>query len=214
MELANGEIREGVLLIRATDAEQVKIEISSFRADPLLRVVIIDIGVQKSPAAFDRQLCDLIVNFPVPVIAAAEGLIKGWTLGVVLESHICYAAETAVFDFDGCGTGRWSACIDNNRRPDGVVLTATQMIALGELNGPRNPNRAITQAAGTAYRISQMAPLAIRACLGAAKCYQKDPIEKGLATEALLFSELFETEDMRRGTAAFLQKPEPVFEGN
>jgi enoyl-CoA hydratase/carnithine racemase len=51
----------------------------------------------------------------------------------------------------------------------------------------------------------------IRAALDAITCGGAKPMAEGLQCEASQFGILFETEDMREGVAAFLQKRQPAF---
>ena len=72
----------------------------------------------------------------------------------------------------------------------------------------------LTEAESLAREISNLAPLAIRACLEAVTRGIELPLAEGLALEAQLFSSLFATNDAREGTRAFLEKRPPVFKGN
>jgi hypothetical protein len=71
----------------------------------------------------------------------------------------------------------------------------------------------LADAESLAAEIAQLAPLAIRACLRAVNEGLKLPLSDGLALETELFASLFETNDMREGTAAFLEKRKPRFSG-
>jgi len=71
----------------------------------------------------------------------------------------------------------------------------------------------LTETHSLANEITQLAPLAIRACLQAVTRGLQLPLEKGLALEAELFAALFATDDVREGTAAFLERRPPEFKG-
>jgi len=53
---------------------------------------------------------------------------------------------------------------------------------------------------------------AIRAALQALRAGQDLPLMEGLAREAELFGQLFETHDAKEGTSAFLEKRPPNFQ--
>jgi len=61
--------------------------------------------------------------------------------------------------------------------------------------------------------IAQLSPLSIRGCLKAVARGLDLPLEEGLKLETEIFASLFETEDVREGTRAFLEKRSPVFKG-
>jgi enoyl-CoA hydratase len=73
--------------------------------------------------------------------------------------------------------------------------------------------RLLAQAEDLAREIAQLAPLAIRACLEAVNQGIQLPLQEGLALETKLFASLFDTDDVREGTSAFLEKRSPVFKG-
>ncbi|MDH3495071.1 MAG: enoyl-CoA hydratase-related protein, partial [Acidobacteriota bacterium] len=161
----------------------------------------------------DLLFSTLIGGYPVPIVACAKGLIGGWALDVVLGAHLCFAAESCRFDLSG-SPGRLAGNAPKGFEPDKNVLSAWEMLELGEINGLDRQSKMMEQAKMAALRISEMAPLAVKACLKAVRESEKSTLTDGLAMEAALFAELFESQDMRRGTAAFLEKTVPVFEGN
>jgi len=61
--------------------------------------------------------------------------------------------------------------------------------------------------------LSKLAPLAIRGCLQAVMRGLELPLAEGLALESEIFASLFDTQDVREGTRAFLEKRTPVFKG-
>jgi enoyl-CoA hydratase len=115
------------------------------------------------------------------------------------------------------GTQRLSRAAGTSRALElmltGQSLTATDALRLGLVNRVVEPSELLHEAEALARTISELAPLAIRACLRAVTRGIDLPLAEGLALEAELFSSLFDTEDMREGTGAFLEKRRPVFKG-
>ncbi|HRN62956.1 MAG TPA: enoyl-CoA hydratase-related protein, partial [Luteimonas sp.] len=64
-----------------------------------------------------------------------------------------------------------------------------------------------------AAQLANAAPLALRGILDCINVGGEVGIEEGLEYEAAQFGLVFSTEDMREGTAAFLDKRKPVFHG-
>jgi enoyl-CoA hydratase len=95
----------------------------------------------------------------------------------------------------------------------GEKLTADEALRLGLVNRVVAPPELLPEAEKLADAVSQLAPLAIRACLKAVTLGSRLPLEEGLQLEAELFSQLFSTADMREGTGAFLEKRAPIFKG-
>ena len=64
-----------------------------------------------------------------------------------------------------------------------------------------------------AEQLAQSAPLALRGTLDAVNVGGECGIEEGLQYETAQFGLMFSTDDMREGTAAFLERRKPVFQG-
>ena len=92
-------------------------------------------------------------------------------------------------------------------------IDAKEALNKGLINKIVAPDEIETEAFKLAETISELAPLAIRACLEAVNQGLEMDLKDGLKLETELFSRIFSTEDMREGTRAFLEKRKPVFQG-
>ena len=173
-----------------------------------------------------QQLCDQIESFPVPVIAAVNGIAAGGGCELALACHLRVASSEARFSLPETrlglipaygGTQRLSRDIAVARALEmmlaGDELDAADALRLGLLNRVVKPDELMIEARALANRIAGLAPLAIRACLKAVTEGLKLPFEEGLTLERHLFASLFTTEDAKEGTLAFLEKRKPMFKG-
>ena len=172
-----------------------------------------------------QSLCNLIENFPVPVIAAINGIAAGGGCELALACHIRIASSNARFSLPETklgiipgygGTQRLAREIGNGRAAEmmltGRTIGAEEALQVGLVNRLATDDL-LTEAESLANEIAQLAPLAIRACLKAMTVGIDLPLVEGLALEAKLFASLFATDDMREGTCAFLEKRQPIFKG-
>ena len=173
------------------------------------------------------EVCELINRFPVPVIAAINGLAAGGGCELALACHLRVAALHAEFSLPETGLGlipgyggtqRLAREIGSGAAVE-MMLTGKQLGAveareLGLVNKVVEVEELLAQSKSMAWEISELAPLAVRACLRAVVDGQELTLNEGLALETKLFAQLFETEDMREGTRAFLEKRPPQFKGN
>jgi enoyl-CoA hydratase len=173
-----------------------------------------------------QQLCDQIESFPVPVIAAVNGIAAGGGCELVLACHLRVASSEARFSLPETRLGLIPAYGGTQRLSRDIAvahalemmlakneLDAVDALQLGLLNRVVKPDELMIEARALANRIAGLAPLAIRACLKAVTEGLKLPFEEGLALERQLFASLFATEDAKEGTHAFLEKRKPVFKG-
>jgi enoyl-CoA hydratase len=173
------------------------------------------------------EVCELINRFPVPVIAAINGLAAGGGCELALACHLRIAASHAMFSLPETklglipgygGTQRLEREIGAGPAVE-MMLTGKQLSAdeakqLGLVNQVVAADELLAQSRSMSAEISGLAPLAVRACLRAVVDGQELTLNEGLALETKLFAQLFETKDMREGTRAFLEKRPPKFNGN
>lgn len=173
-----------------------------------------------------QTLCTQIESSGVPVIAAINGIAAGGGCELALACHLRIASENAQFSLPETklgvvpgygGTQRLAREIGFGRANEmlltGKRIDAAAALQFGLVNQVVPLADLLTQAEALATEVSKLAPLAIRACLEAVIRGSELPLVEGLALETKLFAELFETEDVREGTSAFLEKRPPVFKG-
>jgi enoyl-CoA hydratase len=173
-----------------------------------------------------QQLCDKIESFPVPMIAAVNGVAAGGGCELALACHLRIASKLATFSLPETKLGVIPAYGGTQRLPRdigaaraleamlaGKVLDAQSAFDFGLINRLVEPYQLMSETVSLADEIASLAPLAVRACLKAVSEGLKLPLEDGLRLERELFASLFTTEDAHEGTRAFLEKRAPVFKG-
>jgi len=173
-----------------------------------------------------QSLCNQIESFPVPVIAAINGIAAGGGCELALACHISIASSNARFSLPETklgivpgygGTQRLARAIGSGRAAEmmltGKTIGAEEALQMGLVNRLATDDLQ-SEAQSLAGEIAQLAPLAIRACLKAMTLGAELPLAEGLALESELFASLFTTADMSEGTRAFLEKRQPVFKAS
>lgn len=174
-----------------------------------------------------QALCNQIDGYSVPVIAAINGIAAGAGCELALACHIRIASPNASFSLPETklasiprhgGLLRLAREIGSDPALEivqsGRTVDAEEVLRIGLINRIADDDSVLTGAESLAREISNLAPLAIQACLEAVTRGIELPLVEGLALEAQLFSSLFATNDMRSGTRAFLEKRPPVFKGS
>lgn len=136
----------------------------------------------------DEEFYKTLESFPVPIILALKNSADE---KFIAACHLCIAAETAK-------VGKFSA---------------DEALKKGLINKIAPFDKVEAEALALAEKISQMAPLAVRACLKAVTEGARLSLTEGLKIETNLFAKIFSTADMREGTRAFLEKRRPNFQG-
>lgn len=174
-----------------------------------------------------QELCNRIENFPVPVIAAINGIAAGGGLELALACHLRIASTEATFSLPETqlglmpgygGTQRLTRELGVGRGLEmmltGRTMTSDEALEFGLVNRVVPQAAELSAAISLAEEISCLSPLSIRACLKAVIQGLDLPLEGGLKLETELFASLFDTSDAREGTSAFLEKRKPVFKGS
>ncbi len=174
-----------------------------------------------------QAVCDRIERLRLPVIGAINGIAVGGGCELALACHIRLATPQAEFSLPETrlgiipgygGTQRLAREIGRGRALEMMLtsrrLPASEAHQVGLVNRMVEAGQLLNEAEALAHEISELAPLAIRACLKAVTRGIDLPLAEGLALETELFAALFATTDVREGTSAFLEKRKPVFSGS
>lgn len=173
-----------------------------------------------------QRLMRRIETMPKPVIAMVNGFALGGGLELAMACHLRIAADTAkvgqpeinlglIPGFGGSQrllrlAGRAAAlelCLL------GTPITAERAHQLGIVNRVVPADALQAEVQQWAEQLAQAAPLALRGNLDVIHIGGECAIEEGLQYESAQFGLMFSTEDMREGTAAFLERRKPQFNG-
>ena len=165
-----------------------------------------------------------IENAPKPIVAAVNGFALGGGCELAMACHFRICSETAQFGQPEIslglipgygGTQRLTRYIGKGPAMEamltGDLINAQQALHSGLVNHITPPEELMNKTRSLLLRIIAKAPLAIAKCIAAINAAGENV--DGYALETSLFGECFDTEDMKEGTTAFLEKRKPVFKG-
>lgn len=189
-------------------------------------ITSLDAQAGKLFAIFGQELFRAIETFPKPVIAAVNGFALGGGCELAMACHVRLASENAQFGQPEVNLGVIPGYGGTQRLPRlvgrGVALEllltgdripARRAFEAGLANGVLPLPELLPKAFEMAEKIAAKAPLAVRHCLESVNKGLDMPLEEGCYLEATLFGLCCASEDMREGTAAFLEKRKPDFKG-
>jgi enoyl-CoA hydratase len=167
-----------------------------------------------------------IENSSKPVVAAVNGFALGGGCELAMACHFRVAAENAKFGQPEVnlglipgygGTQRLVQLIGKGRALEllmtGNMIDAPAALQVGLVNHVVPQEELLNKTRSILEVITSKAPIALQHCISAANAVF-DHTRNGYEVEIKAFGECFETEDMKEGTTAFLEKRKPVFKGN
>jgi enoyl-CoA hydratase len=173
-----------------------------------------------------QHVFDLIENLGKPVIAAINGYALGGGCELAMACTIRLAADSAKLGqpeinlglLPGyAGTQRLSRLVGKGRAMEmilgGAPISAAEAERIGLVNRVVPAAELLSEARALAGRLAASAPIALRYIMTAINKGLDMPFSAACAYEATLFGLVASTDDMREGTAAFLQKRKPEFKG-
>lgn len=165
-----------------------------------------------------------IENSTKPVIAAVNGFALGGGCELAMACHMRVASENAKFGQPEVnlglipgygGTQRLTMLIGKGKAIEllitGNTVDANTALQLGLVNYVVPADQLLNKATEILTTVNSKAPVAVSKCINATN-HAFTGI-KGYEQEIFGFSECFTTEDVKEGTAAFLEKRKPNFKG-
>lgn len=166
-----------------------------------------------------------IAQCPKPVVAAVNGYALGGGCELAIACHMRVASTRARFGLPEVtlglipghgGTQRLARIIGTGRALEmvltGRMVDAEEARAWGLVNAVCEPDQLTKTARELLGQVLDKAPLAVQYALETTLRGQDMGLDDGLYMEATLFGMACGTEDMREGTAAFLEKRKPEFQ--
>lgn len=171
-----------------------------------------------------QDIFDRIEKSSKPIVAAVNGFALGGGCELALACHFIYASENAKFGQPEVnlglipgygGTQRLTQLVGRNRSMElllsGNMFTAKEAMEYGIVNKITTPEELISKTKEILQTIQSKSPIAVAKIIECVN--QFDHTQQGYDFEIQKFGECFQTEDMKEGAAAFLEKRKPVFKG-
>ncbi len=172
-----------------------------------------------------QNVFDKIENCPKPVIAAVNGFSLGGGCELAMACHFRIASENAKFGQPEVnlglipgygGTQRLTQLIGKGKAME-LMMTADMVGAdeaksLGLVNHVLPLAELLGKAKEILQKIQTKAPVAVAKVIACVNDAAKGDAD-GFNKEITRFGECFETEDMKEGTTAFLEKRKAAFKG-
>lgn len=169
---------------------------------------------------------DAVDHCKKPVIAAVNGFCLGGGMEFALSCDFIYASEKAKMGlpevnlglFPGWGgTQRLARLIGKGRAKELIfsakILSAQEAYEFGIVNKVCKPEELMSSAKATAGEIVKKGPVAVAFAKQVINDGFDLPLQEGLQKEKNTFPKCFETEDLKEGLAAFLEKRPANFKG-
>lgn len=167
-----------------------------------------------------------MMDCPVPVLAAVNGVAFGGGLELVLASDFAYAASHATFGQTevklgimpgAMGTQNLPRAVGSQRAKEltytGDTFSAAEALEWGVLNKVVEKDELLPVSISTARKIANNAPLAVRAVKKSINQAAQYKIMEGYDYEVQVYKSLLPTQDRKEGINAFNEKRQPHFKG-
>jgi enoyl-CoA hydratase len=171
-----------------------------------------------------QTVFDKIENSPKPIVAAVNGFALGGGCELALACHFIYASDNARFGQPEVnlglipgygGTQRLTQVAGRNRAMElimsGRMISAKEAMQYGIVNEVTSPEELLPKVKETLALIQSKAPLAVAKVIECVNNF--DHTQQGYDFEIKKFGECFNTDDMKEGATAFLEKRKAIFTG-
>ena len=225
------ELRRAILDLKADDSARAVILTGAGEKSFVAGADINELAVQtptggREHALRGQHVFDLVENMGKPVIAAINGFALGGGCELAMACTLRIAADTARLGqpeialglIPGyAGTQRLTRLVGKGRAMEmmltGAQVPAGEALAIGLVNRVVPAAELMSEARKLAGQLAASAPIAMRYIINAVNKGLEMPFAEACQYEATLFGLVASTDDMREGTAAFLEKRKAVFKG-
>ncbi|MCP8969011.1 enoyl-CoA hydratase [Ectobacillus ponti] len=173
-----------------------------------------------------HEILNAVASCPKPVIAVLNGITFGGGCELALACDLRIAEEHAQIGLPeiklglfpgGGGTQRLPRLIGGAKAKElmftGDPISASEAKAIGLVNQVAPAGEGLAAAQKLAGKISGYSLQALTRIKKAVDEGMNTTLQQGLVREAELFEEVFQTEDIKEGVQAFLEKRRPAFTG-
>ncbi|MGB8519070.1 MAG: enoyl-CoA hydratase-related protein [Candidatus Tumulicola sp.] len=177
-------------------------------------------------ARFGQALTRKIERLRKPVVMAVNGFALGGGCEIAMAGDVLIASENAKFGQPEVNLGLIPGYGGSQRMTrlvgkgmamylclTGEVIGAQEALRIGLVQKVVPLAELMDEAKRVAATIASKAPLAIAACKRAINNGAHLSLDDALELEALEFGTLVDTEDIKEGTGAFLEKRKPEWKG-
>ncbi len=225
------ELRRAMLALKYDDSVRVVVITGAGEKAFIAGADINELSVQTPVGGRDhamrgQHVLELIEHLGKPVIAAINGFALGGGCELAMACTLRIAADTARLGqpeinlglIPGyAGTQRLSRLVGKGRALE-LLLTGDHVLApeahrLGLVNRVVPAAELMTEVRKLAGSLASKAPVAARYIIDAVNRGLEMPFGEAQVFEATLFGLVSTTDDMREGTAAFLEKRKAEFKG-
>ena len=225
------ELRRAILEIKQDEGVRVVILTGAGERSFVAGADINELAVQTAAGGREHALAgqhvfDLIENLGKPVIAAINGYALGGGCELAMACTLRLAAdgarlgqpEIALGLIPGyAGTQRLPRLVGRGKAMEmilgGAPISADEAQRIGLVNRVVPAAELMTEARTLAGQLAKNAPIAMRYIINAVTKGLEMPFAEACQYEATLFGLVASTEDMKEGTAAFLEKRKATFKG-
>jgi enoyl-CoA hydratase len=224
----NNEIKSAIITGAGTKSFVAGADISEF--------VGLSAEQGKALAKKGQDIYFKIENAPKPIVACINGFALGGGCELAMSCHFRIASDNAKFGQPEVnlgimpgygGTQRLTQLIGKGRALEllmsGNMIDANTALQYGLVNYVVAQDELLGKAKSILAVINSKAPVAVTNCITAANAVfgtkvsdtskESDTFANGFELEVELFGKCFETEDVKEGTSAFLEKRKPNFLG-
>jgi len=174
---------------------------------------------------FEDMVLRRLAGLPVPTIAAIDGaaLGGGFELALACDLRVCRKdvklglTESRLGGLAGNGSVRLARLIGPSRAKEllytGDLVTTDRALAWGLVNRVVEDGTALAAARELAAIIASRGPLSNRLAKKLVDAADDMPLDAALSLSTAAQQEIFDSEDLHEGVAAFVSKRSPAFKG-